>query len=75
MAPFSPQNLDDKGYVAKADNFVVVFDGSSSMAEPYKGSLNTGNSKFAVAKDLVDRMNMTMPALPIQGGHDGLWVG
>lgn len=72
MAPFSPQNLNSKvssgDYVAKADNFVVVFDGSSSMAAPYEGSLNTGNSKFAVAKDLVDRMNKTMPALPIQGG-------
>jgi OOP family OmpA-OmpF porin len=72
MAPFSPQSLDSKvssgDYVAKADNFVVVFDGSSSMAAPYKGSLNTGNSKFAVAKDLVDRMNKTIPALPIQGG-------
>jgi OOP family OmpA-OmpF porin len=72
MAPFTPQNLNSKvssgDYVAKADNFVVVFDGSSSMAAPYEGSLNTGNSKFAVAKDLVDRMNKTMPALPIQGG-------
>ena len=75
MAPFSPQNLDGKGYVAKADNFVVVFDGSSSMGEPYKGSLNTGNSKFAVAKDLVDRMNMTMPALPIQGGMTAFGLG
>ena len=79
MAPFSPQNLDGKvssgDYVAKPENFVVVFDGSSSMAEPYKGSLNTGNSKFAVAKDLVDRMNKTMPALPIQGGMTAFGLG
>ena len=72
MAPFSPQDLNSKvssgEYIAKADNFVVVFDSSSSMAESYEGQPNNGNSKFAVAKDLVDRMNMTMPALPIQGG-------
>ena len=71
MAPFSPMDLNGKvrsgDYVAKPDAFVVVFDGSSSMGEAYKGSLNTGNSKFAVAKDLVDRMNKTMPALPMQG--------
>ena len=79
MAPFSPQSLDGKvssgDYVAKPENFVVVFDGSSSMADPYKGSLNTGNSKFAVAKDLVDRMNKTMPALPIQGGMTAFGLG
>ena len=71
MAPFSPMDLNGKvrsgDYVAKPDAFVVVFDGSSSMGEAYKGSLNTGNSKFAVAKDLVDRMNKTMPAVPMQG--------
>lgn len=79
MAPFSAQDLDGKvrsgDYVAKADNFVVVFDSSSSMAEAYKGSLNTGNSKFAVAKDLVDRMNQTMPALPIKGALTAFGLG
>lgn len=71
MAPFSAQDLNGKvqsgEYMAKPENFVVVFDSSSSMAEAYKGQLNTGNSKFAVAKDLVDRMNQTIPVLPIQG--------
>ena len=67
MAPFTPQDISGD-YVAKPEHFVVVFDGSSSMGEPYEGQLNTGHSKFAVAKDLVDRMNVTMPALPIQGG-------
>jgi len=71
MAPFSAQDLNGKvqsgEYQAKPENFVVVFDSSSSMAETYKGQLNTGNSKFAVAKDLVDRMNQTIPVLPIQG--------
>jgi OOP family OmpA-OmpF porin len=71
MAPFAPQSLDGKvssgEYIAKPEHFVVVFDGSSSMGETYEGQLNNGHSKFAVAKDLVNRMNMTMPALPIQG--------
>ncbi len=71
MAPFSAQDLDGKvrsgDYIAKPDQFVVVFDASSSMGETYEGQLNNGHSKFAVAKDLVDRMNQTMPALPIQG--------
>jgi OOP family OmpA-OmpF porin len=74
MAPFTPESIQGD-YVAKPEHFVVVFDGSSSMGEPYKGQLNTGNSKFAVAKDLVDRMNMTMPALPIQGGITAFGVG
>jgi len=72
MEPFSAQDLNGKvssgEYMAKPEHFVVVFDASSSMGEAYKGQLNTGHSKFAVAKDLVDRMNQTMPALPIQGG-------
>jgi len=79
MAPFSAQDLNGKvqsgEYMAKPENFVVVFDSSSSMAEAYKGQLNTGNSKFAVAKDLVDRMNQTIPALPIQGALTTFGVG
>ena len=79
MAPFSPQDLSGKvssgQYVAKPDNFVVVFDSSSSMGEAYKGQLNNGHSKFAVAKDLVSRMNMTMPPLPIQGGITAFGLG
>jgi OmpA-OmpF porin, OOP family len=79
MAPFSPQDLGGKvssgDYVAKPEHFVVVFDGSSSMGEAYEGQLNTGHSKFAVAKDLANRMNLTLPALPIQGGITAFGVG
>ena len=79
MAPFSPQDLDGKvssgEYMAKPEHFVVVFDGSSSMGEAYEGQLNTGHSKFAVAKDLAERMNLTLPALPIQGGITAFGVG
>jgi OOP family OmpA-OmpF porin len=79
MAPFSPQDLSGKvssgDYVAKPENFVVVFDSSSSMDETYKGQLNNGHTKFAVAKDLVSRMNLTMPALPIQGAITAFGLG
>ena len=79
MAPFSPQDLSGKvssgDYVAKPENFVVVFDSSSSMDETYKGQLNNGHTKFAVAKDLVSRMNLTMPALPIQGAITAFGFG
>ena len=79
MAPFSPQDLSGKvssgDYMAKPENFVVVFDSSSSMGDAYKGQLNNGHSKFAVAKDLVSRMNMTMPPLPIQSGITAFGLG
>ena len=72
MTSFSPYDFNAKfksgQYEPKVDNFVVVFDGSSSMGEAYEGAVHTGHTKFAVAKDLVHRMNVTMPALPIQGG-------
>ncbi len=72
MTSFTPQDLDAQfksgRYEPKVDNFVVVFDASSSMNEAYEGSVHRGHSKFAVAKDLVHRMNVTMPAMPIQGG-------
>lgn len=79
MEPFSPYDLNGKvssgEYMAKPEHFVVVFDASSSMSEAYEGQLNTGHSKFAVAKDLVDRMNKTMPVLPIQGGISAFGLG
>ena len=72
MTSFTPQDLDSKinsgEYQPKVENFIVVLDASSSMGKPYKGQVHTGQSKFAVAKDLVHRMNLTMPAMPIQGG-------
>ncbi len=72
MTSFTPHDFDAQfrsgRYEPKADHFIVVFDASSSMGEVYKGSVHAGHSKFDVAKDLVHRMNVTMPAMPIQGG-------
>jgi OOP family OmpA-OmpF porin len=72
MTSFTPQDLNTQlssgESQPKVDNFIVVLDASSSMNKAYEGQVHTGQPKFAVAKDLVHRMNVTMPALPIQGG-------
>lgn len=71
MSPFNPVDLNSKvqsgAYVPKVENFAVLLDASSSMGETYKGQVNAGHSKFVVAKDLVDRMNRTMPPMAING--------
>jgi OOP family OmpA-OmpF porin len=49
-------------YVQKVDNFVVILDKSGSMGELYKGQ-----KKLDYAKDMVSRMNRTMPDLMLTG--------
>ena len=49
-------------YVQKVDNFVVILDKSGSMGEPYKGQ-----KKLDYAKDMVSRMNRTIPDLMLTG--------
>jgi len=65
--PFSPTDLNTKvtsgEYVQKVDNFVVIFDGSSSM------SLDTNwQDKLAQAKMVASNMNNTIPTLKLQSG-------
>ncbi len=50
-------------YTNKVDNFLVVLDASSSMANPYKDY-----SKIFLAKNLVAHMNNTMPGFDMTGG-------
>ncbi len=52
--------LDGGQYGRQLDNFMVILDASASMAEPYKGL-----AKFKVAKDIVSRMNQTIPTLKL----------
>jgi len=56
MAPpsFSATQFDTGAFDSKVDNFVVVFDASSSMRH---------DNKFATAKELANRMNMTLPEM------------
>jgi OmpA-OmpF porin, OOP family len=69
LETFVPQNLDsefqDVKYVPKIDSFVIILDASASMEEEYTGTVNKGHSKFAVAKDILMRMNNTLPEIDI----------
>jgi OOP family OmpA-OmpF porin len=51
--------------VKTADNFIVLFDSSSSMNEPY---LNTGMSKIEAAKKILKEKNKTLPDLGYNAG-------
>ncbi|MCG6973628.1 MAG: OmpA family protein [Desulfobacterales bacterium] len=51
--------------VKTADNFIVLFDSSSSMNEPY---LNTGMSKLEAAKEILKQQNKTLPDLGYNAG-------
>lgn len=55
---FSPTTFDTTKYDSKVDNFVVVFDASSSMRHKYKGT-----PKFDIAKTIGNQMNLTLPEL------------
>ena len=69
LETFVPQNLDaefqDVKYVPKIESFVIILDSSASMQDKFTGTVNKGHSKFAVAKDIVMRMNNTLPEIDI----------
>jgi OOP family OmpA-OmpF porin len=64
---FTAQDLDAKvksgDYEKKVDNFLVVLDASGSMAHQYKGK-----AKVDSAKDIVSRMNQTIPDIGLVAG-------
>ncbi|MFH1349699.1 MAG: OmpA family protein [Pseudomonadota bacterium] len=64
---FTPLDLNSKvksgEYVKDVDNFLVILDASGSMAETQKGK-----TKLNLAKDMVSRMNQTIPDLGLTGG-------
>jgi OmpA-OmpF porin, OOP family len=51
--------------VKTADNFIILFDSSSSMNDPY---LNTGMSKLEAAKEILKEKNKTLPDLGYNAG-------
>ena len=55
---FTASQFDTGMYKSKVDNFVVVLDASSSMRHNYMG-----NSKFAKAKAIAERLNMSIPEM------------
>lgn len=64
------RKLGARGYSQKVDNFLVILDASSSMSNAYVGSFpgSEGVSKFAVEKEVLTRMNQTIPALSMTSG-------
>ncbi len=69
LETFVPQNLASESqevkYVPKIESFVIILDASASMEDKYTGTVNKGHSKFEVAKDILMRMNNTLPELDI----------
>ena len=62
-APFQPVQLNAQAYTKKIDTFVVVLDASSSMNDDYNG-----RPKIDLAKEIVARMNQTIPPLDYRAG-------
>ena len=74
QTPFQAQALQADGYSQKVDNFMVILDASGSMAEAYKGQ-----KKLDYAKEIVSRMNQTIPDLKLTGAlrefSPSIWSG
>jgi len=54
--PFTPAKIDTTGYIPKVQAFAIIVDASSSMGGDHI-------RKFQYEKDLVNRMNQTIPPL------------
>ena len=50
-------------YKQKVDAFMIILDKSGSMGELYKGK-----TKLSIARDIVSRMNQTIPDIKLNGG-------
>jgi OOP family OmpA-OmpF porin len=57
-APFQPAPLNPAAYARKVDTFAVVLDGSASMNDDHQGRV-----KFDQAREILSRMNLTIPPL------------
>ena len=60
---FEPGSLDAEKFVPKVDQFVVITDGSLSMADR-----SNGERKLTIAEDLLSSLNQTIPSLSYEGG-------
>jgi len=59
---FEPYQFDANQYVPKVDNFVVILDTSSTMADKYGQK-----EKAKIAKEFLTAMNQTLPELNYNG--------
>ncbi|MBW2343034.1 MAG: OmpA family protein [Deltaproteobacteria bacterium] len=62
QAPFSPHKFKTDQYQPKVDNFIIIFDASTSMMDKYNGQ-----RKLDYARDIVSRMNRTIPDFKFAG--------
>lgn len=68
--PFQAQDLNPllaAGYTQKVDNFFIINDSSSSMSDDYLGLgyvAQPNPTKFSVEKEVLSRINQTIPNLP-----------
>jgi OOP family OmpA-OmpF porin len=62
QAPFSPHKFKTDEYQPKVDNFIIIFDASTSMMDKYNGQ-----KKLDYARDIVSRMNRTIPDFKYAG--------
>ena len=60
---FTPTPFSSNDYVSSIDNFLIILDASSSM-----GYLYNGNNKFAIAREIVKRLDQTLPELGQNAG-------
>lgn len=58
LPSFEAKQFDSSMYSSKVDNFLILFDASSSMRQGFNRM-----SKFNIARAVVDRMNQTIPEL------------
>lgn len=70
--PFQAKDLNrllNDGYLQQTkDNFFVINDSSSSMSDTYLGSEFSGITKLSVEKELLVRMNQTIPNIFLSSG-------
>jgi OOP family OmpA-OmpF porin len=71
-APCSGDNLNPKvmsgELVKKVDNFLVLLDASTTMADKTKSGRGDDESKLPLARDLINCMNETIPDITMNGG-------
>ncbi|QSA97785.1 OmpA family protein [Methylococcus sp. EFPC2] len=72
---FTPEDLNPKvksgEYKQKVDNFLVILDASGSMDDIYFGAgfpETSSADKFNIEKELLSRVNKTIPALKLNSG-------
>jgi len=72
LQTFQPEDLNPQvragRLVQKTDSFFVVNDSSSSMGNIYLGSGDYKGTKLDVEKELLNKLNKTIPAIPLSSG-------